>query len=261
MAINNAYGARNRHTGYGPGGIVKGLSALDLVVQAGLLPANSGALEFAAWLRAPVDEIVGDLAILVDPLVDAAMAGYTAAIDASVAAAALSAAAAGTSAGNAATSAAAANQSKLDAAQIVADFEAVAPVAATSTELLAGADNAKFATALALKGTTDPVEITFTATPAPDFTATSYRTMVLTGNVTSVGAPVGMKIGQSYVLDLIEDATGSRTIPTSGNWNAAYDWTSEGFPSSFATGANKRNTISLFCYAADKAWARLTKSA
>lgn len=261
MTMNPAYGARNRHTGFAPNGTIKGLSALDLVVQAGLLADTAGPLEFANWLRAPVDEIVGDLTSLVVPIVDAAMAGYMGDITDAMGHIDGQVSAANVILANTEAARDDTLEYRNEAQQIVDDFNATAPTALTTTELLLGTDAVKYATAAAIKGTTDPAAITFTATPAPDFTATSYRTMTLTGNITSVGAPVGMKVGQSYTVDFVEDATGGRTFPASGSWNAAYDWTSEGFPASFATGANKRNTVSLFCYATDKAWARLTKSA
>lgn len=262
MTINPAYGARHRHTGFGPDGIVKGLSALDLVVQAGILPDSAGPLEFANWLRAPVDAIIADLAILVDPIVDAAMAPYMVDINAAVAQTLVYRNEAGGFATDAAQSAVDAMGYRDAAQQIVDDFEAVAPTPLTVTELLAGSDTGKYATADALRKTMLQTSITFTATPAPDFTDTQYRRMTLTGNVTSVGAAVGCKVGMTYVLDLLEDGTGGRTLPNSGGWDACYDWGSEGFPT-FATGANKLNSLFMFCYSASplRLWVDLKKSA
>jgi hypothetical protein len=44
----------------------RGQSALDVIVEGGFLPQGSGPVEFAAWLRQPVDAIVADVNTYVD---------------------------------------------------------------------------------------------------------------------------------------------------------------------------------------------------
>lgn len=244
-----AHGARNR-SAPAPGRVVKGLSALDLVIEAGELPYTAGPLEFANWLREPVDAIVADLASLVVPIVDAAMVPYMTDINQAVTDAEAAATAAGTSAGTAAASATAAMGYRDQAQTIVDDFEAVAPVAATATEILAGVSSSKYTAPDQLLATGTPNAVTFTATPTPDFTTSQYWKMIQTGNVTSVVAPTGCKLGMTYVLEFLSDAS-ARTLPAVGSWDGgatgAYDWGSLGFPT-MVSGANKRNILIGVCY-------------
>lgn len=240
-----AHGARNR-SAPAPGRVVKGLSALDLVIEAGELPYTAGPLEFANWLREPVDEIVADLAILVTPIVNAAMVPYMTDINQAVTDA-QTAAGTATGAVGAAEAAADAAEGFRDQAQtIVDDFEAVAPVAATVQEILAGVNATKYTAPDQLLLSTTPNAVTFSATPAPDFTNSQYWKMVMTGNVTSVGLPIGCKLGVTYVIEFVNDAS-ARTLPGSGSWDAAFDWGSAGFPT-MVSGANKRNILIGTCY-------------
>lgn len=248
MAVNPAYGARNK-SAQGPGRVyeVKGLSALDLVIEAGLLPYSAGPVEFAAWLRAPVDEIVDDLTILVTPIVNSVMAPYMVTIGQAVTDAEQAALDAQGFAEAASASADDALGYRDQAQQIVDDFEAVAPVKATASEILAGTDDAKFITPKGFRDVVTPNTVTFTATPVPSFANTQGWEMVMTANVTAVGAPTGCKKGETYAISFIEDGTGGRTLPASGSWDAAYDWGEGGIPS-FVTGANKRNILFGYCY-------------
>lgn len=242
-----AYG-KNR-SAQGPGRVyeVKGLSALDLVIEAGLLPYSAGPVEFAAWLRAPVDEIVNDLTILVTPIVNSVMSPYMLTIGQAVSdaqQAVLDAGAQVTLAEQAATDA---EGFRDQAQQIVDDFVAVAPVKASAAEILTGTDDAKFITPKGFRDVVTPTAASFVATPTPAFTSTQGWEMVMTANVTAVGAPTGCKKGETYAISFIQDGTGGWTLPSSGSWDAAYDWGEGGLPS-FVTGANKRNTLFGYCY-------------
>lgn len=244
-----AHGARNR-SAPAPGRVVKGLSALDLVIEAGELPYTAGPLEFANWLREPVDEIVADLAILVNPIVDAAMVPYMTDINQAVTDAETAAGTATGAVGAAEAAAAAAEGFRDQAQTIVDDFEAVAPVAATVAEILTGVDIAKYVTPAGLLGTGTPNAVTFSATPTPDFANSQYWKMIMTGNVTSVAAPTNCKLGMTYVMEFLSDGT-ARTLPAVGSWaggaTGAYDWGSVGFPT-MVSGANKRNILIGTCY-------------
>lgn len=65
-------------------------------------------------------------------------------------------------------------------------------------------------------------------------------TLTLAGNRT-MAAPTNLKKGV-YILHVIQDATGSRTI----TWNAVFKWQSAVAPV-LSTGANKRDIISFVC--------------
>lgn len=55
--------------------------------------------------------------------------------------------------------------------------------------------------------------------------------------------PTNPHIGMTYVLEVIQDATGSRTA----TWASAFDWGSAGAPT-LSTGASKHDFVTLYCY-------------
>lgn len=65
--------------------------------------------------------------------------------------------------------------------------------------------------------------------------------LTLTGNITAVPAPTNMKAGFTYVLRLVQDATGTRTI---AGWNAVYKWPA-GVPPVLSTAANSIDIITF----------------
>lgn len=241
--------AGRNYSSAAPGRVVKGLSALDLVIEAGYLPIDAGPVEFAAWLRAPVDEIVGDLAILVNPIVDAAMVPYTAAMAAQVQAAEDFATEASESAFDAGVARDAAMDYRDQAQQIVDDFEATAPTPASRAEIMAATNNSKYIAPDQLGLTAEPVAVTFNANAVPDFATSQYWKVTMTGNITAVAAPTNCKIGRNYVFEFLSDGT-ARTLPSASGWDGgsgAYDWGSAGFPT-MVSGANKRNLLTGLCY-------------
>lgn len=81
--------------------------------------------------------------------------------------------------------------------------------------------------------------------------------VTLGGNRT-FDAPTNPEVGISYVLEVIQDATGNR-VPV---FNAAFDWGSAGAPT-LSTAAGKRDLVILYCYdaATPKFRATFNKSA
>jgi hypothetical protein len=70
-----------------------------------------------------------------------------------------------------------------------------------------------------------------------------YNAKVTLGGNRTIGAPTNGELGLSYVLELIQDATGNR-VPV---WDAAIDWGAAGAPT-LSTVAGKRDLVSLYCY-------------
>lgn len=129
---------------------------------------------------------------------------------------------------------------------IVDDFEATAPTPASATEIMTGTNAAKYIAPDQLYATATPVTPAFSATPAPDFATSQYWKTLMTGNITSVGAPTNCKLGVTYVMEFLSDGS-ARTLPAAGSWNAAFDFGSIGFPT-MVSGANKRNILVGTCY-------------
>lgn len=86
-----------------------------------------------------------------------------------------------------------------------------------------------------------PQVLTDGATVAWDMAAGFNARVTLGGNRT-LGAPTNPKEGMTYVLEVIQDATGSRTL----TWPAAFNWGSAGAPT-LSTGANKVDIVTLYC--------------
>jgi hypothetical protein len=69
-----------------------------------------------------------------------------------------------------------------------------------------------------------------------------YNAKVTLGGNRTLAAPTNPKEGLTYVLQVIQDATGTRTL----TFNAAYDFGSAGAPT-LSTGAGKIDVISMVC--------------
>ena len=67
-------------------------------------------------------------------------------------------------------------------------------------------------------------------------------TCTFTGTSRTVAAPTNLKIG-TYILHLIQDGVGSRTITT---WNSVFKWPAGAAPV-LSTAANKRDIFSFVC--------------
>lgn len=85
-----------------------------------------------------------------------------------------------------------------------------------------------------------PHTLTFNASQTWDAGISNLNRLVLTANITSFAAPTNVKDG-SYILYLIQDATGGRTI---SGWNAFYRWVG-GVAPTLSTAANARDAVSM----------------
>lgn len=85
------------------------------------------------------------------------------------------------------------------------------PAKATGSELRAGTDDVKFATAKSLNDADAWVEVTISGAWAPNFAAGRNFSVILSGALT-FNAPTNMKDGQSGAIRFQQDATGGRTI-------------------------------------------------
>lgn len=115
-------------------------------------------------------------------------------------------------------------------------------ILATDVEIQAGAVADKLVTPDALFDAMAPETITDGATINWDMALILNGKVTLGGNRT-FAAPTNPRVGMSYALEVIQDATGSRTM----TWNAAFDWGSIGAPT-LSTGVNKRDIIFMYCY-------------
>lgn len=88
---------------------------------------------------------------------------------------------------------------------------ALVPVKASGAELRALSNDAKFLTAKSVADAAAPVALTDAATVAVDLANGQNFTLTLAGNRT-LGAPTSAKAGQSGVITITQDATGSRTL-------------------------------------------------
>lgn len=124
MTTFDGHGARNWAGTPQRGQKPRGQSALDVIVEGGFLPATAGPVEFAAWLRAPIDALLIDLNDIIDARISLIIAPTLAQAEASATAAAASATQASVHETNAETAADAAAQSAQDALDAVASVVA-----------------------------------------------------------------------------------------------------------------------------------------
>lgn len=127
-----------------------------------------------------------------------------------------------------------------------ADLELTAAVAA---DVKTGTDSAKYVTPAALSGSAAPQTLTDGATINWN-AASGYNAKVTLGGNRTMAAMTNAVVGQTYTLQIVQDATGSRTI----TWNAAYTWGLAGAPT-LTTTANRMDLVSCLCTAATPVFA------
>lgn len=108
---------------------------------------------------------------------------------------------------------------------------------AVAADIFAGTSTAKYVTPKAVFDSSAFVALTDAATIAVDLSTLLNATVTLGGNRT-LGNPTNMKVGQSGVFQVLQDATGSRTL----SFGTAYDFGAAGAPT-LQTAANKEDLI------------------
>lgn len=125
---------------------------------------------------------------------------------------------------------------------------------ATGADLRAGADDAKMVTAAALAAATAISSSAGSGTWEPDLAAQGTPCRIATG-ASTLGEPTGAVEGRTYVLLLVQDATGGR------GWShdVCYDFGAAGTPTN-STGANKVDVVIATCLDAEAPLFRATFS-
>ena len=109
--------------------------------------------------------------------------------------------------------------------------------AAAAADVRTGTNTSKAVTSGALSGSAAFITLTDAATVAWDVSG-GFNAKVTLGGNRVIGAPTNLLDGVTYVLDLIQDATGSR-VPT---WNAIWDFGQGGAPT-LNTAAGKVDSV------------------
>lgn len=110
---------------------------------------------------------------------------------------------------------------------------------ATATNIQAGTAD-KVVTADKLHDAHAPQTLTDQATTAWDMAAGFNATWTLGGNRTLTVS--NQKAGLTYVLAVIQDATGTRSV----TWPASFNWGAAGTPT-LSTGAGKVDIVTIYC--------------
>lgn len=116
------------------------------------------------------------------------------------------------------------------------------PPLATTAQVQQGTDALALMTVKSLYDAALPQTLTDGATVNWDMSAGWNAKLTLGGNRT-LAAPTNFRKGITYVLEVLQDGTGSRLL----TWNAAYDFGLVGAPT-LSTGAGKRDVVFLYCY-------------
>jgi len=106
--------------------------------------------------------------------------------------------------------------------------------AASGTETKQATSSAKAVTPAGLKAAAAFVAVTDQATIAWNAAIDGGTVEVTLGANRTFGAPTNLSDGASYVIAVIQDGTGGRTLA----WNAIFDWGEDG-PPALSTGAGK----------------------
>lgn len=114
---------------------------------------------------------------------------------------------------------------------------------ATGANVQAGTSSTNLVVPSALAGSAAVQTLTDGATINWDVSA-GYNAKVTLGGNRTMAAPTNVQAGMTYVLEVIQDATGSRTV----TWNSAFRWGTPGTPT-LTTTANKTDLV--VCFAAD----------
>lgn len=189
---------------------LRGLSALDVIIQGGYLPLGSGPTEYAAWLRAPVDYLANNLTAVVTGIVGDAVGDQLAPYIATVQAFGDAAQGADEHAeGQALAAQDFADAANLSATSAAASLASLLSNKATPANIRAGVEDTKFATS---KGFADAGA--FVASTGPEIAAGTVtfdmslgmnRKHTMTVN-TTVAAPTGMIDGLTYTWMFIAGA-------------------------------------------------------
>ncbi|WCD44091.1 hypothetical protein Kuura_013 [Caulobacter phage Kuura] len=205
------------------------MSALDVVIQAGYLPHYAGPVEFAAWLRQPVDEVAGDFEATVAAAVTAAITPTLDAAAASIATANAAVADAET-ARDAALAAQAAAEDALAAMEaLVLTFEK-----ASVANILVGTDDAKYITSLGNKTAMAWYAITtgYASPYAIDWDNGLNQALTI-NKATVLNTPLHPADGQTYGIKLAWTGVYDLTLPTN------FDFGTNNDGSSFSPSYNK----------------------
>ena len=81
------------------------------------------------------------------------------------------------------------------------------------------------------------------ATITPDFAASNNFTLTLAGTGRTLANPTNITAGQSGIIAINQDGTGSRTITTFGSY---FKWAGGSAPD-LSTGANDLDILSYYC--------------
>lgn len=114
--------------------------------------------------------------------------------------------------------------------------------AATAAEVRAGTDDTLQITPKNLVDAVAATALTDAATIAWNM-ATLWNAAVILGGNRTMGVPTNPKPNMTYVLEVLQDGTGSRTL----SWPSNFDFGAAGAPV-LSTGAGKRDIIFLYCY-------------
>lgn len=124
---------------------------------------------------------------------------------------------------------------------------------AVASDVWAGTSTSKATTPDALQDAAIPTALTSGTTITPDFNAGHNFTLTLAHNAT-LANPSNAQVGDSGVIEITQDATGSRTMVYGSNWK---------FPSGapvLSTAANSIDCIAYFVVASGRILANLTKA-
>jgi hypothetical protein len=113
--------------------------------------------------------------------------------------------------------------------------------AAAAADIWAGTSTTKTVTPKSLADAAVPQVLTDGATISWDM-ADGYNARVTIGGARTLDAPTNMQEGWTYVLEVIQDATGGRTM----TWPASFNWGAAGAPT-LSTAANKVDLVTLYC--------------
>ncbi len=113
--------------------------------------------------------------------------------------------------------------------------------AAAASDVIAGTSSSKVVTPSALSGSSAILTLTDGATISWDMSQGYNAVVTIAGNRT-MAAPTNFQVGEAYTLQVVQDATGSRTM----SWNAAFDWDTTGAPA-LSTSANAIDLVTLLC--------------
>jgi hypothetical protein len=118
---------------------------------------------------------------------------------------------------------------------------ALAASFASAAEIQAGTSSSKVIAPDQLVLAAAPQTLTDGATIAWDMAAGFNAKVTLGGNRT-LSTPTNPKVGLTYVLEVIQDGSGSRTM----TWPASFNWGASGAPT-LSTGAAKVDLVTLYC--------------